>query len=417
MNSLRLLIVTRKFWPVSGPAETEVGDLACALRSLGHQVEVVTARWGKNWPARFVIREVPVRRITRPTAGPWGSFRFQRALTRLIAQSFDDGLPFDGMIIFGLGQETEHVLRWLETRNAATKVVARVSPDINPYHLWSQNTIRRTLFSLDHVHAIAADSELTKRQLVRFNVKSDIVHVICSGVGEPETDLQAPSDNPLNRSKASQISARRALSDAHPILTIEPEQPLVVSATSMEGDNGLIDLVDAWSTVILSYPRARLWLLGDGSRGQQVWDAITSRELVHSIIMPGYFDDVSQVFAAADLYVHPHRSDAACSGLIKAMACGLCPIATLGEFTEKLVKKNATGILTVSGNSKALAEAVLHGLENTDLRTRLGTEASRCIRRELPIVEQAKRFVKLMSKQAAPLVQKSSLEPPHPVRR
>ncbi len=417
MNSLRLLIVTRKFWPISGPAESEVGDLACGLKSLGHQVEVVTARWGKNWPARFVIREIPVHRITRPTTGPWGSFRFQRALTRFIAQSFDEAKPIDGIIVFGLGQESEHILRWLQARNAPTKVVVRVNPDINPYRQWSHNSIRRTLFVLDQVDGIAADSEWTKHQLVGFNVNSKNIHVIYAGVGEPETRVEPLFEDLSTRSKAKQISARRALSDAHPILTIEPDQPLIVSAATMEDDKGLIDLVDAWSTIIRSYPRAKLWLLGDGSHGQQVWDAITARELVHSVIMPGYFDDISQVFAAADLYVHPHRTDAACSGLIKAMASSLCPIATLGTFTEKFVKKTATGIITVAGNSKALAEAILHGLENPDLRTRLGSEAGRSIRQKLPIVEQAKTYVKLLSNQAEPVVPKTSIEPPHPVRR
>lgn len=416
MTSLRLLIVTRKFWPISGPAESEVGDLACALKSLGHTVEVITARWGKNWPVRFVIREIPVHRITRPMTGPWGGFRFHRALTRFLAQSFDDGRPIDGIIVFGLGQESEHILRWLETRNVPTKVVARVSPDINPYHTWSHHTIRRSLFILSQVNSVVADSELTQRQLARFDVNQENVHVIHSGVGDHEASAHSLPAGALLRSKAKQINARRALSDAHPILTIDPDQPLVVTAATMDGDNGLIDLVEAWSKIILSHPRAKLWLLGDGSQGQQVWDAITSRELVHSVIMPGYFDDIYQVFAAADLYVHPHRTDTACNGLIKAMAGGLCSIATLGLFTEKFVKKNATGIITIAGNSKALAEAIIHGLENPDLRTRLGNEASRRIRQQLPIVEQAKAYVKLISNQAYPVVQKKSLEPPYPVR-
>ena len=390
---------------MSGPAELEVGDLACAFKSLGHHVEVVTARWGKNWPGKFVIREIPVHRITRPAIGPWGSFRFQRALTRFVAQSFDEGRPFDGIIVFGLDQESDNILRWLHANNAKTKVVVRVDPNINPYHLWSHNTIRRTLFALDRVDAIAADSELTKDHLVRFNVKSDNVHVIYGGVGTHEIDSITAMQDSSTRSKARQISARRSLSDAHPILSIEPDQPLVVSAAAMDSDDGLIDLVDAWPTIIKSFPRAKLWLLGDGDHGQRVWNAITARELVHSIIMPGYFDDVGEVFAAADLYVHPLRTEAACSGLSKAMASGLCPVVTLGAFTDKLVEKNVSGIVTVSGNRKALAETILHGLENPELRTRLGNEASRRVRQRLPIVEQAKTYVKLLSKQADPVVQ------------
>ena len=404
MNPLRLLIVTLRFWPMAGPIEMAVGDLASTLKSLGHDIEIITARWGKGWPGHFLIREIPVHRIARPSGGPWGSYRFQRALTRFIDRSFDDGNPFDGILVFGLGQETENILRLVRGRNASTRVVTRVDPNINPYHQWSHNANRRVLFGLDKADGIVADSELTADFLVRFGVKQEQIEVIHDGVPIGELDI-AGDVLPRPRTRARQISARRALSDAHPVLSIDPDQQLVVSAASMSRNGGLVDLVKAWATVIKSYPLAKLWLLGDGNYGQQVWNAITSRELVHSVIMPGYFDDLQEVFEAADLYVHPYRTDASCNGLTKAMANGLCPVATLGRFSDKFVKKNVSGIVTVSGNSKALAEAILHGLRDASLRTRLGHAASKRVCEKLPLIEQSQRYVKLLTKQADPVIQ------------
>ena len=317
MKSLRLVIVTRRFWPMSGSVELAVGDLASHLKNLGHDVQIVTARWGKNWPSYFLIREVPVFRVTKPTAGPWGSYRFQRAVHRFLDQLFENDQPVDAVIVFGLGQETDTVLRNLSQNNPSATVLTRVDSKIDAYHRWSLNAIRRTLFGLDRVTGVIADSDLTRERLLRFGVDEDIVRVIADGVSAVDT----------NRSAAEQGRARQTLSDAHPILAIEPDQPLVVTAAAMDNDGGIMDLVAAWPTVLSTYPRAKLWLLGDGSHGPQIWNSITAKDLVHSIIMPGYFDDLEEVFKAADLYVHPSRTDAGCSGLTRAMASHLCPVA------------------------------------------------------------------------------------------
>ena len=182
MTPLRLVIVTRRFWPMSGSVELAIGDLACALKQLGHEVQIVTARWGKNWPSYFLIREVPVFRITRPTVGPWGSYRFQRALSRFLDQSFEAGKPVDGVIVFGLGQETDTVLHTLAQHQSAASVLARIDNQIDPYQRWSQHANRRSLFGLDRATAVVADSDMTRDRLIRFGVKEKKVHVIVDGI-------------------------------------------------------------------------------------------------------------------------------------------------------------------------------------------------------------------------------------------
>lgn len=395
MNPLRLVIVTRRFWPMSGSVELAVGDLACALESLGHHVQIVTARWGKNWPGYFLIREVPVYRIARPTAGPWGSFRFQRAVSRFLEQSFEENRPIDGVIVFGLGQETDSVIRTLNQLNSAATILVRIDNKIDAYHRWSQNANRRSLFGLSRATGVIADSDTTRDHLVRFSVNENKIHVIPDGVSAVES----------NRSGAEQGRARQSLSDAHPILVIEPDQPLVVTMAAMDNDGGLLDLISAWPRVLKSYPRAKLWTLGDGTHDQQIWNAITAKELVHSVIMPGYFDDLETVFQAADLYVHPLRSDTGCSGLTRAMAHQVCPVATATLFTEPLVEKNKTGLVTPKSNPQALAEAIIHGLENRDMRNRLGNAASKRVLERFSISEQARTYIKLISKQADPIAQ------------
>lgn len=158
----------------------------------------------------------------------------------------------------------------------------------------------------------------------------------------------------------------------------------------MNGDGGVCDLVKAWRIVLESFPKAKLWILGDGPRSRKVWDTISDLDLIYTAIMPGYFDDLDEIFQAADLYVHPMREPVNCRCLLEAIAKGVCPLVTntsmepipkrdsegrrIGQTIQ--VQRDATGIVAPQGNPSALGEAITMALRNSDRRTQLGTEAA-----------------------------------------
>ncbi len=377
---LALSLVTRNFWPQSGAAELAVIDLACELARQGHDIEVITARWHKNWPASFQIRGLPVTRVASPGAGAWGAFRFQRQLSRTISQRRKP----DGIIVFSLGDETLGRVANLQD----TPIIVRVDYRNVSYPKWTRLRNKKTFASLARAAAIAADSALSASRLEAHGVDPNKIHLIPDGI--------APPENPF-RTTTNQVNARMALSNAHPILSIDPGHPLVVCAAPLDDDGGVNDLVHAWKFVTQEMPKAKLWLLGDGSHGSQIWNQICSLEQVYSIILPGYFDDLETVFAAADLFVHPLRTSRACSHLSRAMNNGLCPVVVESEYTQPIIKKDETGLVTPAGHPKALAEAILHGLRRRDLRRRLGNQAQLSIAKSHSIAEQATKYLQLIN--------------------
>ncbi len=66
MNGLRLVLVTRRFWPLVGGAETATANLARGLRGLGVTPTILTGRHDAQWPADVVYREIPVHRLHFP---------------------------------------------------------------------------------------------------------------------------------------------------------------------------------------------------------------------------------------------------------------------------------------------------------------------------------------------------------------
>ena len=147
------------------------------------------------------------------------------------------------------------------------------------------------------------------------SVKNTSIYVVPDGIQIDPGATRTPSDYG---------ASRVAISDAHPVLMIGPTQPLVVCGAPLHGDEGLIDLIDAWPRVLERFPKSRLWIVGDGKKGRQVWEYIQEKHLVHSVIMPGSFDDLHDILQACDVYVHPLRSDESCGFLARALVGVVC---------------------------------------------------------------------------------------------
>lgn len=378
-SPLRLTLVCPRFWPFSGATELAAADLARALADLGHQVDVVTARWERNWPESFQLRGLPVLRIPRPGQGPWGFFRYQRQLARTLAAEPSS----DGIIVFGLGDAGLANARGL----GGVPVVVRVDYRQTPYSEWSRLRRPSALAALTRACAIAADSELSATRLACFDVDPSKIEVIPDGV---PPNLSGPPTT------SDQVNARIALSNAHPILSIDPGQPLVICGAPLDDDEGVADLIAAWQEVVAASPQAKLWLLGDGPRAGALWNRICSADLVYSVILPGFFDNLAPLLTAADLYVHPLRGDRSCSTLVRAMQVGICPVAVESAYARQLVTADQTGIVVSAGKPAQLAKAILHGLHHRDLRRRLGAAAQRRVSQSHDVNRWAARYVELI---------------------
>ena len=66
VSGCRVVIVTRRFWPLVGGPEKVLANLAVELTARGCPTTVLTARWQPKWPAEIVLRGVPVIRPSPP---------------------------------------------------------------------------------------------------------------------------------------------------------------------------------------------------------------------------------------------------------------------------------------------------------------------------------------------------------------
>lgn len=354
-----LTIITRRFWPYAGTTEQGVAWLVERLLDEGHRVEVVTIAWQRDWPSRFQYQGAWVTRLPRPVAGPWGWHRYLKGLSRLLKTQ-----PPAGLIVVGLGQELQLVARQQEPAIPflvyLDEAQLAASPDDEPLGVKDQQALA------------AAESVVLMSEVSRWQLRD-------------QADL--PADRlalaPLPLGDAPDVVdtlqrhiAREVLSEAHPMLRIQPDQPLVVCGSPLVADPGWQDLLQAWQQVTETSPQARLWIPGHQRDTRQVWDAVVDRGLMHQVILPGQFDCPDEVLAAADLVVHPLHHPRYCPRLVRAARLGICPLITTAAREWLPLEDQASGIVLPPGQPQALATMLLALLADPDSRGQLGLAAA-----------------------------------------
>lgn len=387
MSRTRIAIVTSRFWPISGISQIVAGELAVGFAESECEVEVITSRWEHSWNKLFTYQGVPVHRLPTTSSGPWGNFRTQRALTRQLNRQWD------AAVICGLDDHFEPAVRVLARTN--TKIILRLDDSIAPQSILSQQLNRKIVNAIECVHYLVCTNSNTRERLIAIGVDGNKIHLIPDGV--PQSNGRIAS---IDRSQV-----RQALSDAHPVLSIEPNEPLVVTGIPLNGDAGIHDLIDAWKKVSQRHPRSRLWVIGDGSQGRAIWSQITDANLVYSVIMPGYFDCVDDLFLAADLYVNPARDVTGHACMTRAMACGVCPVTT--DDVSGLIEHDVNGVLVARQDSSKLANSILSLIDDRVRLERLGTAAKTQVSRDLPFRKTVNQYVQLIQAVSNP----SSCEP------
>jgi len=372
----KIAIINRRFWPISGAAELEVANLCRSLTAAHYCVDILTVRWQKHWPVQVRYHECDVHRLTKPSSGPFGTFRYLKALTAHLSKH-----AYDGIIAFGIGEEAF-------TAAAASKnsvLVLRVTQlHLNGLHGFS-NRQNETLKSATEILVdTPSTADFIRRHQREVENRIKIVPPIAALPDELNPLL---SNQPDQDTEARKTAARVALSDAHPILQIDSNQPLVVTCAPMEDDLGVCDLVQAWKAVQRKHTKSRLWILGEGKRARAVWDAISELDLVYTVIMPGFFDNLSLVLDAADLYVHPLRTESACCVLQTAKAQGVCTVETASlddikstaatESTRPFIESPDRGLLVPRETPTALSATISYLVEHEDFATTFGQEVQR----------------------------------------
>jgi glycosyltransferase involved in cell wall biosynthesis len=154
-------------------------------------------------------------------------------------------------------------------------------------------------------------------------------------------------------------------------LGLAPDDLVVAMVSSLRPEKAHDVALSATRRLLARFPALRLLVVGEGPLGPHI--ERDAAALGDRVVFAGYRPDVMAVLDAADVLLHPSRSDALPTAIIEAMACSVPVVATDVGGIRELVLDGRTGTLVGSPPSVAgLATALAPLLGNPALRRAAG---------------------------------------------
>jgi len=127
--------------------------------------------------------------------------------------------------------------------------------------------------------------------------------------------------------------------------------------------------------------RPLVLLAGDGPERPKLERVVEKRQLNAWVRFLGFQSDMRIVLWAADVFVHPSRSEGLGVVLLEAMAARLPVIATGVGGIPEVVREGETGLLVPPDNPESLAKAIQRLKQDEALRQQLGQRAQEWVER------------------------------------
>ncbi|MDX9755174.1 MAG: glycosyltransferase [bacterium] len=180
-----------------------------------------------------------------------------------------------------------------------------------------------------------------------------------------------------------------------------PDDDQTTTDTVVIGSTGRLEpikgydlLIEAFATIHAHYPSAQLVLVGNGSQEAVLRDLARQLQIETHVHFSGYMADVCPALAQFTLFVCSSHSEGVPNALLEAMAMGLPIISTqVGGISSILSEREA--VLIPPGDPRALADAMLCLLGESERRWRLGQAARARAEAEFSVQSMVNRVMQM----------------------
>lgn len=168
---------------------------------------------------------------------------------------------------------------------------------------------------------------------------------------------------------------------------------------------GIETIINAFSKLILIYPHAKLWVVGDGRLKQELINIANDLAINRSVFFWGQRFDIPKILSQTDIYVSASLWEGIPNAHLEAMASALPIVATKVGGVDEILN-DQTAILIPSGNSEILLDSILYIVRNPKLAKSLGHYAQQKVLKEFRLETMVDNYEGLYKKLILEVIRK-----------
>jgi glycosyltransferase involved in cell wall biosynthesis len=359
---MKIVHVHHHYYPVVGGLERAVQSLAEELAKLGHEVHVITSRYGaEDRPKEEIINNVFIHRVKALRAGfPDLTYPFEYPVR--ILKNAD--------IVHGHSQNSLFTIKLVEKAKNLGDLVAIYFMAVDALHD-HPNLMIRFLGDLYAKYLLKKAVRLSDVKLVKSFRDLEIlknkygVDALYIPDGVSDEIIRAPN-------MAEDFRERYNIQD-----------PFVVYVGRLHRLKGVDVLIKAMSIAVKNYPRLKAVIIGPGD--QRPYKELTQKlGIEENIMFLGYVNEKTKIGAldASIALVLPSVCDYVevfSIAISEAWARGKPVIASaVGEIPYR-IKHMINGLLAPPRDPKTLAEAIMLLIDDKELSIKLSAEGRKSV--------------------------------------
>lgn len=353
-----------------------MAQLAEHWYAAGCRVTMLTARWDARWPEELNFNGVRVLRFPQPRRRVWGNWRYMRAISGWLR---DHAKDFDLCYVSMLRHDAYAATTTARRRGFPVVVRAKgigSQGDIQ----WQDEAsfghrIRRRT---RQANCIIAPSREVFSELISGGYPADGIVHIPNAVAIPDDAQLLPK-----------LTARQGFAHVQAELQMPADGKLAVFTGPLEPHKRLNLLIDAWPILLRRFPYAFLWLVGDGTQREELFQLIQRRGLADRVFVVGPVEMIEDILSAADAFVLPSPEEGISLSLLEAMAHGLPVVAANIPGNREVIRHKQNGWLFKSGEAQALADGLIRIWEEPSLVQKFSHQATQTVRQRHQIQQVA----------------------------
>ncbi|OYR83509.1 hypothetical protein DJ84_08000 [Halorubrum ezzemoulense] len=196
-----------------------------------------------------------------------------------------------------------------------------------------------------------------------------------------------------NPSVTEELLRKRTESVDHPFFTEEGNIPIVLGVGELSEQKNFETLIGAFDR-ITEERSARLVILGEGPRRDELELLIEELHLSDSVSMPGFVDNPYAYMSRSDVFVLSSQWEGCPNVLIEALACNVPIVSTdCPSGPEEILEGGKWGSLVGIENYEKMAKSIIEALDKQE-----SIDTEQYARSQFSVEEVANEYQNLLEK-------------------